>query len=146
MEMRAMKRIFGWDQLKLERRMIEVFGDGSLRADASLFDQMINTNLIELGMRQSVPDFLQRVRDIGTVVAFLDRGPDNLWCAMRYLDSQYHELIVAHELNADELHPLLACTHCDLYILSRSGELMAIATHEDPEEGGLRQIWAIQRQ
>lgn len=63
---------------------------------------------------------------------------------MKCLDPKYQELIVAHELDADELRPLLECSNCDLYILSRAGELMAIATHEDLEDAGQRLIRVIQ--
>lgn len=73
-----MKQIFGTDQLKLERRVVDESGNGQLRADMYLFDQVRIEAPGIVGERQSIAAFLGRVRDVGTVIAILDRAPDSL--------------------------------------------------------------------
>ncbi len=138
-----MQRVFGVDQLKLERKIVEDFGDGRLHADVYLFDQLSRLSSSGL-VRIPVTDLLEIIAEREPVIAFFDRNPDNLFCVIRYLDSRYHQFVAAHKLSAAELAPMLLAAHyCDLYVLTDSGELMSVATHEDPNKDGVRQVLVL---
>ena len=137
------KRVFGHDQLRFERQIVEQFGDGILRADKYLLDHIQNAPPGKQLVAMGANELLERVALAGQVIVFLDRNPDNLWCAVEHLEPEHIHLVTAHEVGVEEVEALLRCEHIDFYVLSLSGDLLAIATHEDQTIEGIRQVHCI---
>lgn len=136
-----MRPLAGFRQLQIEQKLVQELGDGNLRGDRHLFDQL---TMIPEGWttRYGTPsELLDMVSRIGEVLVLFDRHPDNLRWVVECLTRSGLPAVAAAHVTTEELRPLLACNLLDMYITTVQGELLAIACHEDREVDGVRQIW-----
>lgn len=135
-----MKPLLGVYQLNIETKIVREFGDGVLRGDRPLFDQIgLPEGWSE--RRVSPTELVSIVRQRNSVIVLFDRNPDNYRLTIECLQKLNLPLVPCAEVDADELGSLLTCQWVDMYVTTEDGRLLAAPCHEDPEVNGVRQIW-----
>jgi len=136
-----MEQVPGHIHIRIEQKIVREFGDGFLRGDQYLADQ-IRVHPESGESRWGTPEeLLDRVRLVGEVYVLFDRHPNNHPLVMECLRKLGLPPIIAARVAAAELEPLLACDSIDMYVTTIEGDLLAAPFHEDEVVDGARRIW-----
>lgn len=136
-----MEMVPGHVQLMIEQRIVREFGDGVLRGDQYLADQIRAFPGSRSSRWGTSEEVLRVVRLIGDVYVFFDRHPNNHPLVMECLKRLGWPPILGARVTTEELEPLLACDDIDMYVTTIEGELLAAPFHEDEVLNGVRTIW-----
>jgi hypothetical protein len=116
---------------KLSLQIVRTFGNGVLEDGRYLFDQIQHLPDGYVDKGTDAHEAFARFDDL-EVVVLLDPHPDNARFAAEVASSlgagdSRGFLLPKHE--AEEI--LNKFDYCDIYIISRDGDLLAVGTHED---------------
>ncbi len=137
-----MKKINGYRQVRYEARIVAEYGNGVLRGDRYLWEQI---QRVPEGWTQKFlapKELCELAARHEQVVLLIDRNPDNIADVCAYMTARNLPCGTAFTVSVEELADILEQQHFDMYVLSAEGVLLGAASHEDREVDGVRQIWS----
>jgi hypothetical protein len=135
----------GYRHIEIERKLVQEFGDGTLKGDEFLFDQLTAVPGGWVDKKGTAAELLGIVQSLGEVLVLFDRHPSNHPWVVKALTNLGFPILIAGQVNAEELARLLACDRVDMYVTTIEGELLAVACHEYEEVDGARKIHILAR-
>jgi len=127
----------------LARNIVGQYGDGVLRYDKYLFEQITRLPPGTSARRIKAGRFASAIAEDKTIV-FLDPHTSNRKFAQEVAAHCGDSDALAFSVQSEKILGVLQFSNCDMYLLSPEGTLLAVATHEDSEEDGERMIWIPQ--
>ncbi len=121
-------------------RIVQSFGNGGLRSDKYVFEQILHLPDGFSSRRMTLTDAVSSIAD-DEVLVVLDPHPNNAKSARLVAESVGAADASAFRLSKRELPRVLAYDDCDMYITDRDGNLLAVGCHEDPIHECERKIW-----
>jgi len=122
-------------------KILREFGDGTLPPGGYVFDAITRLPVGYTDRRDKWTDLVHELSTFGEICAIFDPSPKNAPYVNGLLSSL--QLAEAPGLvgEAVQLAPLVAEPNCDLYFTTQTGELLAVASHEDEFDGPDRIMW-----
>jgi hypothetical protein len=125
-------------QHAIAERIVRDFGDGVLKGEVYLFDQIIGA----LGCRVRLSDVLPKIADEKDVVVLLDRHPNNHQFAQQLMRHLGVSDAWGVTVPTEQLQGILRFIDCDLYVTTLHGRLLLVACHEDVWVDDDRTVWS----
>jgi len=125
---------------ELANRIVSKFGDGNYHKDRYIFDQITKLPDNYISNRVPVSKLLDSL-DQTELLVILDPHPNN---SASVKDVSMHfglENEWAYKVSVDEVRAIFSNEDCDLYLLNKDGDLLAVGCHEDSMDQGERIVW-----
>lgn len=122
-------------------RILRDFGEGMLPEGAYVFDAITRLPKGCSEVRTAWGEILPEIRQHAQICIVFDPHPNNAPYREDLLRSVNAEDAPGLVASPEDVARLLAATHCDFYITTLDGELLAVACHEDEFDGAERVLW-----
>jgi hypothetical protein len=130
------------DARAIEARIVADFGDGAVRENMYLFDQITRLPAGCTDQRITARKALAGIPEESIVLLF-DRHPNNRPCTRHLAQILGAPDAPGFVLSRSEAESALnECDQCDLYLTTLDGRLLLVACHEDTLSDGERVVWA----
>ena len=126
------------------QRIISDFGDGQVRTDKYIFEQITHLPPGGSCCRLKAGDAIGYIGDAGAIVV-LDPHPNNRRFAIEVAEHLGSPDDLCFHLSRQQVERVLRFDQCDMYVIGVERDVLIVGCHEDRSIEDEREVWVAER-